>query len=418
MVLRAGRAAGAGGRTQRRVAGGPGAGDRVAGRRVDRAAGAAGGRDRRGVRRHLLGGGVGAEPAGAAVTAPRDPGRRRGGRGAGRLAGGRAADATATFEPFLFLLGSVFVPLFGVFVADYFLTPRSACRRNRFGRSARGRRGWRVPRVPVGVPTGPAGWQSAMQTLFHGWLGLPVPARRVRRRRERPQLRDGARRVLGAARGRAGGSGLHDDERRRPCRERGGTCRRTGRCRVGGRRRWARSAMVCPGGVSRSICEPVTVRLCSDGPAFVDSQALVRADHDLGRRELEVGFADRREVARTAGRERDSSWDSDWTLTRTDGRRRRRGGRGGDGLDEPPGAGRQQREGRDQGAHRGAPRRPHSVAPRVAGGGAATTISTSGSVDAFVTVTSEPAGNQHRAPLLELAAASDPPRTRPRPPRR
>ena len=88
---------------------------------------------------------------------------------------GRGADATATFEPFLFLLGSVFVPLFGVFVADYFLTPRSPV-----SQSIR----------PVAliawvagflvyqwcVPTGPAGWQSAMQTLFHGWLGLPVPA--------------------------------------------------------------------------------------------------------------------------------------------------------------------------------------------------------------------------------------------------
>ena len=25
------------------------------------------------------------------------------------------------------------------------------------------------------VPTGPAGWQSAMQTLFHDWLRLPYP---------------------------------------------------------------------------------------------------------------------------------------------------------------------------------------------------------------------------------------------------
>jgi hypothetical protein len=25
------------------------------------------------------------------------------------------------------------------------------------------------------VPTGPQGWVDAMETLFHGWLGLPFP---------------------------------------------------------------------------------------------------------------------------------------------------------------------------------------------------------------------------------------------------
>jgi nucleobase:cation symporter-1, NCS1 family len=87
---------------------------------------------------------------------------------------GRAADATATFELFLFLLGSVFVPLFGVFVADYFLTPRSTVSQS-----------MRPPAVVAWlagfvvyqwcVPTGPVWWQSAMHTLFHGWLGLPFP---------------------------------------------------------------------------------------------------------------------------------------------------------------------------------------------------------------------------------------------------
>ncbi len=67
VVLRAGSAAGPGSRAQRRVAGGAGAGHGRARRGVDRAAHPAGRRDRRGVRRHLLGGGIGPEPPGAAL---------------------------------------------------------------------------------------------------------------------------------------------------------------------------------------------------------------------------------------------------------------------------------------------------------------------------------------------------------------
>jgi purine-cytosine permease-like protein len=90
----------------------------------------------------------------------------------------RGADATSSFELFLFLLGSVFVPLFGVFVADYFLLPRTSVG----SVSARSLRPAAFVAWVVGflvyqwsVPTGPAGWQSAMQTLFHDWLRLPFP---------------------------------------------------------------------------------------------------------------------------------------------------------------------------------------------------------------------------------------------------
>jgi putative hydroxymethylpyrimidine transporter CytX len=100
----------------------------------------------------------------------------------------RGADATSSFELFLFLLGSVFVPLFGVFVADYFLLPRSTAGVPRGAaepRSAAAAQSF-LPAAFVAwvvgflvyqwsVPTGPAGWQLAMQTLFHDWLRLPFP---------------------------------------------------------------------------------------------------------------------------------------------------------------------------------------------------------------------------------------------------
>src|SRR5438552_7014039 len=100
----------------------------------------------------------------------------------------RGADATSSFELFLFLLGSVFVPLFGVFVADYFLLPRSttgahsATAEPRSAAAAQSLRPAAFVAWAVGflvyqwsVPTGPAGWQSAMQTLLHDWLRLPFP---------------------------------------------------------------------------------------------------------------------------------------------------------------------------------------------------------------------------------------------------
>jgi putative hydroxymethylpyrimidine transporter CytX len=95
--------------------------------------------------------------------------------------GGRPSLAVGNYEQFLFLLGSVFVPLFGVFMADYFLL------RNRpgdlFAVDALPRFRWRalVPWVAGfllyqwSVPTALPGWEDGMRTVFHSWLGLPFP---------------------------------------------------------------------------------------------------------------------------------------------------------------------------------------------------------------------------------------------------
>jgi NCS1 family nucleobase:cation symporter-1 len=87
------------------------------------------------------------------------------------------------YEVFLFLIGSVFVPLFGVFAADYFLL-----RGGRFGEDAlfaqTGVR-WRAM-VPwaagfalyqwcVAPGAMPAGWTKAAGTVFQTWLHLPFP---------------------------------------------------------------------------------------------------------------------------------------------------------------------------------------------------------------------------------------------------
>ena len=96
--------------------------------------------------------------------------------------------ALGTYESFLFLMGSVFVPLFGVFVADYFLLGR----RGRFTNEMFDRRagrtagpGLNAPAIAAwivgfliyqwSVPTGPVVWQHAMKTLLHDWMALPFP---------------------------------------------------------------------------------------------------------------------------------------------------------------------------------------------------------------------------------------------------
>ena len=106
--------------------------------------------------------------------------------GAGLAAwlGSRPQVALGTYESFLFLLGSVFVPLFGVFVADYFLLRRNGARLPA-GRVESGRKGvdgWAVAAWLAGflvyqwsVPTGPAAWQDLVETVIHGWLRLPFP---------------------------------------------------------------------------------------------------------------------------------------------------------------------------------------------------------------------------------------------------
>jgi NCS1 family nucleobase:cation symporter-1 len=86
----------------------------------------------------------------------------------------RPTVALGNYESFLFLLGSVFVPLFGVFVADYFLL------RSRSGPTNlrwRALVAWVVGFLVYqwSVPTGPLGIQHAMKTLLHAWLHLPYP---------------------------------------------------------------------------------------------------------------------------------------------------------------------------------------------------------------------------------------------------
>jgi NCS1 family nucleobase:cation symporter-1 len=93
-----------------------------------------------------------------------------------------------TYELFLFLIGSVFVPLFGVFAGDYFLrrggSVEAGALFERGGRYwYRGGVNWRafIPWA-VGfvlyhwsVPTGPEGWIRAVRTIFEDWFSLPFP---------------------------------------------------------------------------------------------------------------------------------------------------------------------------------------------------------------------------------------------------
>lgn len=86
------------------------------------------------------------------------------------------------YEVFLFLIGSVFVPLAAVFVADYFALARGRYGPERvFGSSTEDvRLRALVPWVAGfllyqwSVPTGPAGWTSALDHAF-SFVGLPFP---------------------------------------------------------------------------------------------------------------------------------------------------------------------------------------------------------------------------------------------------
>jgi nucleobase:cation symporter-1, NCS1 family len=86
------------------------------------------------------------------------------------------------YEVFLFLTGSVFVPLAAVFVADYFVHARGGYGVDRvFGRSTDGVR-WAalIPWIAGfvlyqwSVPTGPAGWTGALERAISS-IGLPFP---------------------------------------------------------------------------------------------------------------------------------------------------------------------------------------------------------------------------------------------------
>ncbi len=93
------------------------------------------------------------------------------------------SDAATTFEYFLFLIGSIFVPLFGVFAADYFVRHRG-----RYGELALfeavhvGIRWRAVIAWAAGfllyqwcVPTGPVWWVDGFEAVVRGALGLPFP---------------------------------------------------------------------------------------------------------------------------------------------------------------------------------------------------------------------------------------------------
>lgn len=102
-----------------------------------------------------------------------------------RLPGG----GTATFEFFLFLIGSVFVPLFGVFLADYFVLRRRPRYRAEALFDPRGPYRYLGGFNPAAVaawvlgfaiyhwiaPTPLEAWSTAVQTFFAGWLNLPFP---------------------------------------------------------------------------------------------------------------------------------------------------------------------------------------------------------------------------------------------------
>ena len=89
----------------------------------------------------------------------------------------RPSVAVGNYESFLFLLGSVFVPLFGVFVADYFVftggRDEGRATSSALGALVAWGAGFAV--YQWSVPTGPAGWQSGVRTVLHGWLHLPFP---------------------------------------------------------------------------------------------------------------------------------------------------------------------------------------------------------------------------------------------------
>jgi NCS1 family nucleobase:cation symporter-1 len=93
-----------------------------------------------------------------------------------------------SFELFLFLIGSVFVPLFGVFAADYFVLRNAGHDAGELFRTGgrywfRGGVRWRafVPWIAGVVlyqwcvPTGPEWWVAGAHTVFARWLHLPFP---------------------------------------------------------------------------------------------------------------------------------------------------------------------------------------------------------------------------------------------------
>ena len=100
---------------------------------------------------------------------------------------GLPGDGTQTYEFFLFLIGSVFVPLFGVFLADHFVLRHRTRPESLFDPpgSHRYAGGFNLAALTAWVlgfavyhwiaPTPLAGWASAVEAFLGGWLGLPFP---------------------------------------------------------------------------------------------------------------------------------------------------------------------------------------------------------------------------------------------------
>jgi nucleobase:cation symporter-1, NCS1 family len=102
--------------------------------------------------------------------------------------GWSAGQGVTSYEFFLFALGSFFVPLFGVFIADYFVLARRSYDgqelfepRGRYrylsGFNPRALAAWLVGFLVYqwAVPTGPSWWVDAATAFFGDWLNLPVP---------------------------------------------------------------------------------------------------------------------------------------------------------------------------------------------------------------------------------------------------
>jgi putative hydroxymethylpyrimidine transporter CytX len=102
---------------------------------------------------------------------------------------GLADEGLTTYEFFLFLIGSIFVPLFGVFLADYYVVNRGRGYRTDALFDHRGRYRYRGGfNLAAAIswllgfavyhwvaPTPLAGWAGAVETFFVDWLGLPFP---------------------------------------------------------------------------------------------------------------------------------------------------------------------------------------------------------------------------------------------------
>jgi NCS1 family nucleobase:cation symporter-1 len=93
-------------------------------------------------------------------------------------------NAAATLEAFLLLIGSIFVPLFAVFLADWLVRSHGRYGAERLFEGAPPGIGWRAVAAWVAgfvvfqwcAPTTLVGWwSSGLERLLHGALGLPVP---------------------------------------------------------------------------------------------------------------------------------------------------------------------------------------------------------------------------------------------------